>query len=137
MLILKKIFIILLTVTITFAAEAKTAADEPTKDWLAFLSELKADMIKRGISPKTIEKAYGNNTYYHKAPEVVCKDKKQAEFVLTSKDYINRLVNPHRIEKARSYYRKLQKDYPNLEQEYGVPLNYLTAFWAVDRKSVV
>lgn len=132
MLILKKIFIILLTVTITFAAEAKTAADEPTKDWLAFLSELKADMIKRGISPKTIEKAYGNNTYYHKAPEVVCKDKKQAEFVLTSKDYINRLVNPHRIEKARSYYRKLQKDYPNLEQEYGVPLNYLTAFWAVE-----
>ena len=132
MLILKKIFIILLAVTITFAAEAKTAADEPTKEWLAFLSELKADMIKRGVSPKTIKKAYSDNTYYHKAPEVVCKDKKQAEFVLTSKDYINRLVNPHRIEKARSYYRKLQKDYPNLEQEYGVSLNYLTAFWAVE-----
>lgn len=132
MFVLKKICLIIMFSAMVFTVQAKSVETEPTKEWLAFLSELKADMIKRGISPKTIEKAYGNNTYYHKAPEVVCKDKKQAEFVLTSKDYINRLVNPHRIEKARSYYRKLQKDYPNLEQEYGVPLNYLTAFWAVE-----
>lgn len=133
MLAIKKIFFTLMLMIAVFAAEAKPADDvKPTKEWLAFLSELKTDMIKRGISPQTIEKAYGHNTYYHQAPEVVSKDNKQAEFVLTSKDYINRLVNPRRIEKARNYYRKLQKDYPDIEREYGVPLNYLTAFWAVE-----
>lgn len=132
MLWFKKVFLVLLISVLPFIAQAKPTADEPTAEWMSFLNELKSDMLKRGISQKTIDKAYGSNTYYHKAPDVVSKDKKQAEFILTSKDYINRLVNPHRIEKARRYYQKLQKDYPDLEKEYGVPLNYLTAFWAVE-----
>lgn len=106
--------------------------DAVPQEWLIWLEDLKTQMLQRGISKSTIEKAYGNETYYHKAPQVVQKDKEQAEFILTSRDYINRQIKPARIEKARKYYNELKKQYPKLETEYGVPLNYLVAFWAVE-----
>lgn len=106
--------------------------DCPPKAWLDWLENLKKEMVSKGISEQTIQRAYGDNTYYHKIPDVVERDKKQAEFILTSRDYVNRLVNEKRVKQARIHYRSLQKQFPNLEDEYNVPLNYLTAFWAVE-----
>jgi len=100
--------------------------------WLLWLKDLKSDMIRRGISPKTIQKAYGNRTYYHKIPEVVQHDNKQPEFVLTSAEYLNRQVNRRRVDDARSHYQQLQNKYSKLEETYHVPLNYLIAFWGLE-----
>lgn len=111
---------------------AKTDDVTPPKAWMDFLSSLKKEMLAKGISQKTIDKAYGDNTYYHPKPDVVAQDKKQAEFVMTSRDYINKLVSATRVENARKEYKKLQKKYKKIEEEYQVPLNYLTAFWAVE-----
>lgn len=106
--------------------------DLPPKEWTIFLDNLQKEMLAKGISKETILNAYGENTYYHPKPEVVEKDKKQTEFILTSTDYINRLVNAKRVKQARRHYQKLRKKYKNLENEYNVPLNYLTAFWAIE-----
>jgi membrane-bound lytic murein transglycosylase B len=89
-------------------------------------------MLSKGISEKTIQKAYGDKTYYHVRPAVVERDKKQAEFILTSTAYLNRLVSSSRVDNARKHYKELQKKYTPLVEKYGVPLNYLTAFWAVE-----
>ena len=115
-----------------FCSSYALAKDVAEKKWNIWLDNLKNEMISRGISYKTIEKAYGDNTYYHKKPEVVEKDKQQTEFILTSSDYLNRIVNKKRVEDARKHYKSLRKKYKNLENEYGVPLNYLTAFWAIE-----
>lgn len=108
------------------------AQEQAPEEWLNWLDNLKAEMREKGISQATIDKAYGNNTYYHKAPEVVKKDKEQTEFILTSQDYINRLVNPYRINKARKYYQEIKPQYQAIEDSYGIPLNYLVAFWAIE-----
>ena len=127
-------FILILGMFLMCAGASFAAEEEltPPKAWMTYLETLKKEMLAKGISQKTIDKAYGKNTYYHPKPAVVAQDKKQAEFVLTSKDYINKLVSESRVEKARKEYKRLKKKYQNVEDEYQVPLNYLTAFWAVE-----
>ena len=121
---------IFLSSHVAFAIEDSEVV--PPKAWMNYLDTLKKEMIARGISERTIETAYGKNTYYHPAPAVVAQDNKQAEFVLTSRDYINKLVSQHRVQKARKEYGILQKKYQKLSDEYQVPLNYLVAFWAIE-----
>lgn len=122
--------ILLMCVGVSFAAEQEEVT--PPKAWMDFLGNIKKEMLAKGISQKTIDKAYGENTYYHPKPAVVAQDKKQAEFVLTSREYINKLVSQSRVKKARKEYKKLQKKYKKIEDEYQVPLNYLVSFWAVE-----
>lgn len=112
----------------SFAEEVQT----PPKEWISFLEALKKEMLSKGISEKTIQKAYGTQQYYHKRPDVVEKDNTQAEFILTSPTYLNKLVSEHRVREARKKYKNLKKTYTRLEEQYQVPLSYLTAFWAVE-----
>ena len=104
----------------------------PTKEWMTYLENLKTEMMAKGISKKTIDKAYGSKTYYHSKPEVVAQDKKQVEFVLTSYAYVNKLVSEGRVKEARKHFKDLKKRYQKVEDEYQVPLEYLTSFWAVE-----
>lgn len=129
---LKKLTAVVLMVLLFPPLVSANTDTQTPKEWLTWLENLKKEMLSKGISEKTIEKAYGKNDYYHQMPEVVQQDKKQAEFILTSQDYINRLVNSNRVKTARQHYRKLKKKYPQIENEYNVPLNYLTALWAVE-----
>ena len=124
------ICMLLMCVGVSFAAEKEETT--PPKAWMDFLGNLKKEMLAKGISQKTLDKAYGENTYYHPKPAVVAQDKKQVEFVLTSREYINKLVSETRVEKARKEYKRLQKKYKKIEDEYQVPLNYLVSFWAVE-----
>lgn len=111
-------------------AEIKSI-DEQRKDWSVWLDKLKNEMIDKGISRKTIEKAYKND-YFHEIKEVALQDKKQPEFVLTSDKYINKLVNRNKVNLARKHYKELAPKYKDLCEKYGVPLNYLIAFWAIE-----
>lgn len=104
---------------------------EQRAEWNEWLDDLKEEMIDKGISKKTIKKAYKND-YFHEIKEVVLQDKKQAEFILTSDVYINRLVNKDRVRKAREHYKELLPKYKVISEKYGVPLNYLISFWAVE-----
>lgn len=123
------IFVIIFFVLFSYGVSAQENAP---KEWLTWLENLKNEMISRGISQKTIEKAYGNKTYYHQKPEVLEKDKKQTEFILTSDAYVNKLVHDKRIRTARKHYKTLNKKYKEIENKYNVPINYLTAFWAIE-----
>lgn len=117
-------------VCICHAAENKKV--NPPKAWTVFINNLQREMLSKGISQKTIDKAYKGKNYYHPAPEVVQQDKKQAEFVMTTCTYVNRLVNKERVLNARKHYKQLREKYADIEEKYNVPLNYMTAFWAVE-----
>ena len=108
-----------------------TAEAEAPKEYNDFLKSLKKDMIKRGISKKTIEKVYAKN-YYHPDPVVVKLDRKQVEFVMSSTDYLNRVVGDIRVKTAQKKYQELKPLFPKLEKEYGVQLEYLIAFWGIE-----
>lgn len=129
----KKIFyIVVFLLLIHSPAHALKSATEQRQDWDKWLSGLKQEMINKGISKKTIKKAYSKDYFHEIKPVVLRHDKKQTEFVLTSDVYINRLVNKDKVAKARQHYKNLSKKYKKLSKETGVPLNYLVAFWGVE-----
>lgn len=129
---MKKFFTFIFFILIySHAMAAVKSVDEQRKSWDIWLNELKNEMISKGISKKTINRAYKDD-YFHEIKEVVLQDKKQVEFILTADKYVNRLVNKNTVSKAREHYKKLEKNYRKLSEEYGVPLNYLVAFWGVE-----
>ncbi len=124
----KKIFILTLFL-LPFQVYAK---EKVPSEWIAFLNDLKAQMLERGIDQKTLDQAYGKNLYYHPKPEVVAHDQKQAEFILTSEAYLKRIVTEKRVQNVRKHYAEMKKKYADIEEKYDVPMNYLSAFWAVE-----
>lgn len=107
-------------------------SEQPPEEWTKWLDGLKREMLAKGISQKTIDAAYKGKNYYHKVSAVVQQDKKQTEFVLTTCNYVNRLVNEARVKEGRKQYKILREKYADTEKKYGVPLYYLTAFWAIE-----
>ncbi|MBQ8750405.1 MAG: lytic murein transglycosylase [Alphaproteobacteria bacterium] len=105
--------------------------EEQRVEWNEWLKDLKEEMLEKGISKKTIKKAYKED-YFHEIKEVVLQDKKQAEFLLTSDKYINRLINKNKVSLARKHYQNLKPKYQEISDKYGVPLNYLISFWAIE-----
>ena len=113
------------------AQAAVKSIDEQRQEWDEWLEQLKTEMIEKGISEQTIKEAYKDD-YFHEIREVEQQDKKQAEFILTSDKYINRLINRSKVQKAREEYKALKPKYQKISDEYGVPLNYLIAFWGIE-----
>ncbi len=122
-----------LAAVLMFSASACAANPEPTppSEYLQWLDNLKKEMVSRGISEKTVDEVYKTD-YYKPNPQVVKIDRKQAEFVLTSTDYLNRVVNKKRVETARQHYKKLLPGLRKIEKKYGVQPHYIVAFWAVE-----
>ena len=117
---------------VSCCASSSVLQDPEHHTYTLWLNDLKADMVSRGISQTTIDKAYEKTDYYHPAPEVVRIDRKQAEFVLTSPEYLNRMVHPLRIKKGRENYQKLYPLFKKIEDKYGVQPEYLVAFWGAE-----
>ncbi len=127
--------IIVLTLCFTFISSIAYGAVKPVeqqrKEWDIWLNSLKKEMINKGISKKTIKRAYKDD-YFHEIKESVRQEKKQPEFILTSEKYINRLINKNKVKLAREHYKNLKPKYQKISDMYGVPLNYLVSFWAVE-----
>ncbi len=115
---------------IAACASANVTSGAP-KDYLDWLDALKKEMVEKGISQQTIDKVYAID-YYHPTPVAVVKDRKQLEFVLTSTDYLNRVVNKTRTEKAQTYYRELNSVLNKIESKYNLPAEYIVAFWGIE-----
>lgn len=132
---MKKVLICLIVVCLGLILPLYTAESKETevpKAWTSFINNLQKEMRARGISQKTLDKAYKGKNYYHKASAAVKQDKKQVEFVLTTCAYVNKLVNKERVKVARKKYKEIKKKYKDLGDKYNVPFNYMVAFWAIE-----
>ena len=125
-----------------FAAENKKSLSAEKKQEISeeivvpeayeiWLEELKQDMLKRGIKPDTIDLVFEPN-YYHPKPEVVKIDRRQIEFVLTSTDYLNKVINNLKVKQGQKKYKELYPLFHDMEKKYGVPFEYIVAFWGME-----
>ena len=106
--------IISIAAALMFSTSACVSTASPSMDskYRLWLESLKEEMITRGISPNTIKAVYKDN--YHTPNNKVIKiDRKQTEFVLTSTEYLNRVITEKRVTTAQKYYREL---YPLLKK---------------------
>ena len=121
-----------LTAFLLFSTSAcASSPDNPPKEYLQWLDNLKQEMVERGISQKTVDKVYQDN-YYRPNLNIVKIDRKQAEFVLTSTDYLNRVVNATRVKEAQQKYKELYPILKPISDKYGVQPHYIIAFWGIE-----
>jgi membrane-bound lytic murein transglycosylase B len=104
----------------------------PSIDREAFdrwLAEVRKDALSRGIKADTLDRAL---TGLEPAPQVLERDRQQAEFTLDLKAYLKRRLTPETLRSAR----RLQKKYLNMAERvartYGVSPRVQIAVWALE-----
>ncbi|MDR1071156.1 MAG: lytic murein transglycosylase [Rickettsiales bacterium] len=111
------------------AYSADEAGEFDIDRWYTILHRVQGAAIERKIGAKTINAAIQESGFI---PEIVQRDKNQAEFTRTLKQYLDNSVGEPRIgngKKAANSYRTLLA---RAERTYGVPKNVMLAFWGME-----
>ena len=98
-------------------------------DFAACLARLERDARDRGISTAMIAEVFPT---IEPSPRVIAADRSQPEFVDTFGAYLGRRVNERRVRLGREHYANQRAFLDRLTAQYGVPGQYLIAFWALE-----
>jgi membrane-bound lytic murein transglycosylase B len=120
------------TVLSACAASATTPVTDtvvPTNDFAQCVVRLQQKAKDAGISQHIIDTTVAQLTY---VPRVIELDNQQPEFTSTFGDYFDKRVTPWRVEQGRKLTIKHQPLLNKLTKEYGVPGQYILAFWGLE-----
>lgn len=93
------------------------------------VNELQLQAQSQGINPTVISKHLGHISHNIKVIEF---DRRQPEFSESFANYFNKRVNTWRISKGQQMLKQHQKLLLNLQATYGIPPQYLMAFWGLE-----
>ena len=93
------------------------------------LPTLQKRALAAGISPATVNSVIPALQYQEKVIEL---DRHQPEFVETFQNYMAKRVTPNRVKAGREMLVKYQPLLEKLLRQYGVPPQYLIAFWGIE-----
>lgn len=82
-----------------------------------------------GISANTINNSLRNARLNTRVLEL---DRQQPEFSTSFADYFNRRVTEQRIQQGQAMFIKHRELLDRVAKQYGVPANYLLAFWGLE-----
>jgi membrane-bound lytic murein transglycosylase B len=108
------------------AAPALGDSRPPFDEWL---KELRIEARGRGIKAATLDAALGG---IKPIPRVIELDRRQPEFTLTFKQYMERVVPQARIEKGRQKLREHRELLDAIGRKYGVQPRFIVAFWGIE-----
>lgn len=124
---LKSFAAVLLACTVTAAAQHAQAQSQPFDQWL---TALRAEaMAERGIKPATLDAALNG---IQPIPRVIELDRRQPEFSLTFRQYMDRVVPDSRVEKGRAKYAENRAQLEQAAKKFGVQARFLVAFWGIE-----
>ena len=98
-------------------------------DFQACLQTIKADAMRQGVPAAIADRAFQGLTPDQK---VVDLDSRQPEFSLTYAKYVGSAVTPDRIVKGQQRMAQHRALLDALQAEYGVPPQYIMAFWGIE-----
>ncbi len=112
------------------SAEVLAALEAPPNpDFEVWLGELRSEALGKGIRNSTLDAAFAK---VRQIPRVIELDRNQPEFKLTYRQYMDRVVPQSRIDKGRKMLAENRKLLDPIAAQYGVPAQYLVAFWGVE-----
>ncbi|MBV7314329.1 lytic murein transglycosylase [Shewanella sp. NIFS-20-20] len=82
-----------------------------------------------GLDEELIHQSLATSKF---VPRVIELDRAQPEFSQTFGDYLNKRVTTKRIEQGRLLYKEHRALLDKLAQQYGIPPQYLLAFWGLE-----
>src|SRR5882757_6923629 len=112
-----------------FCVLAATAASAQTADFISCLDGIKAEAVRQGVPAAVADRALANLTPDQKVLDL---DSRQPEFSLTYGKYIGSAISPERIAKGQQKLAQYRPQLEALQQEYGVPPQYIMAFWGME-----
>jgi len=98
-------------------------------DFAACVVRLKAEAREAGVSPAVADAVLDRVEYVDRVIEL---DRQQPEFTRTFGDYYNRRVTPERVQKGREMLATHAALLDRVGHVYGVPPQYLVAFWGLE-----
>ncbi|HTK84049.1 MAG TPA: lytic murein transglycosylase [Patescibacteria group bacterium] len=93
-----------------------------------WLPEFRQRALAAGISQHTIDEALGNIKPIRTVVEL---DRRQPESIMSFRDYAQRAVDP-RVAQGREMMRRYATELHEVEQQYGVPAEYIVALWGME-----
>src|SRR5580704_15668365 len=120
---LSRIFI-LAAMTAFFAGPALAQ-----NDFQACLQNIKAEALSQGVPTDIADRAFQGLTPDQK---VIDLDSRQPEFSLTYAKYVGSSVSPERIAKGQQKLAQNRALLDAIQGEYGVPPQYIMAFWGLE-----
>ena len=98
-------------------------------DFQACLQNIKADALRESVPAAIAERALQGLT---PDPKIVELDSRQPEFSLTYAKYVGSSVSPERIVKGQQRLAQNRALLDAIQAEYGVPPQYIMAFWGME-----
>jgi membrane-bound lytic murein transglycosylase B len=98
-------------------------------DFYSFLAGLRRDALAQGVRPGTVDLAF---RYIQYLPHVIELDQHQPDHVLTFAEFIAKVVNPQRIEDARSHLAENWTLLQRVQQRFGVQPRFIVALWGIE-----
>ena len=119
----------LLAATTALLAMPSVAAYAQDGGFRDCLQNIKAEAIRQGVPAAVADRAFQGLTPDQK---VVDLDSRQPEFSLTYGKYVSNAVTPDRIAKGQQKMAQYRSLLDAIGREYGVPPQYLVAFWGME-----
>ncbi len=105
----------------------KVATSNPAFD--RWIKGFRGRAANAGISGRTFDRAFRDAQYN---PDVIKKDRNQAEFKRQIWDYLDSATSPPRVEGGQKALRKHKRALTRIEQTYGVEKEVVTAVWGLE-----
>ncbi len=93
------------------------------------VADLQRKARQQGLGPKIVDEVLGGVKF---VPKVIELDRRQPEFTATFADYLNKRVTEDRVKRGRELLARHRKLLDQLLRQYGVPPQYLVAFWGLE-----
>ncbi|MFN4282887.1 MAG: lytic transglycosylase domain-containing protein [Alphaproteobacteria bacterium] len=114
-------------------AQAAPATEQPAAappaEFSAWLAALRADALKQGISQPTVRAALSGIT---PLPRIIELDRRQPEFTLTLRQYLERAISNARVNQARAKYAEHKALLDEVGRKYGVQPRFIVALWGIE-----
>lgn len=95
-------------------------------DWKAEFRTLAA---AKGISAETLNLVFNN---LQVDPEIIQRDKNQAEFSKPVWKYLETAISDARLERGKALFQEHQQLFQNIYETYGVEPEYVLAIWGIE-----
>lgn len=106
-----------------------TAQADAAPDFQQWLGDLKAEALREGVRPATLDTAL---TGIAPIPRILELDGKQPERTITFDTYLSRSVTKARIKKARERMVTHKALLNRVSRQYGVPARFIVALWGME-----
>jgi membrane-bound lytic murein transglycosylase B len=117
-----------LAATLIFTSSTAIAS-VASPDWGTCVANLQQTAKSQGLSQHTIDTTLANVKYVARVIEL---DNKQPEFSSSFESYFTKRVTDWRVQQGRQLYKEHKDLLLSLAKEYGVPPQYLLAFWGLE-----